>query len=274
MEELVKIQGSKKGPTSIILAGVHGNEIPGIEALSKILPEINIDSGAVLFGYGNPRAIRANKRYTEANLNRLFVSDDELPESLRDSYEYQRAQFLKKYLDDSDVLLDIHASSTPNSKAFVICEQNAFQIAQYLPVDLVVSGFDEVEPGGTDYYMNKKGKIGICVECGYIKDKASLGIAVASIKDFLKARGHHNNDLSKSKQSYARMYKKYYSSSNNFVLSKKFDDFEIIQQGQMIGIDGNKEIRAEKAGFILFAQNSSNVGEEIFLMGEQKETPA
>ncbi len=254
----------------MILAGVHGNEKCGEKVLKKISPLLKIESGRVLLGYGNPRALKANVRFTQANLNRMFKSDDLLLESDKMSYEYKRAQFLKKYLNQAEALLDIHASFTPNSKAFVICEKNANETIIYLPVDLVVSGFDNVEPGGTDYYMNNMGKIGICVECGYLEDPESARIAEESIYAFLKARGHLKNRMNPRKQSRIQVSSLYLTKTNNFILSKAFDDFEEIVKGQAIGTDGGEEIQAKSPGVILFARNRNKVGEEAFLLGEKK----
>src|SRR3990172_7593766 len=124
-EEIVRVTGKKDGPTSIILAGVHGDEKCGVEALEAVLPTLKIEKGEVFIGYGNPEGIKKNQRYIEVNLNRMFKKDDALSEGDKTSYEYKRAQFLKNYLNQSDALLDIHASRTPTSKAFVICEASA-----------------------------------------------------------------------------------------------------------------------------------------------------
>lgn len=274
LEEIIQLIGKEEGPTSIILAGTHGDEKCGIEALRKVLPNLGIKRGRVLFGYGNPRAIKTNQRFTEFNLNRMFKNDDSLSKLEKESYEYERAQFLKNYLNQTDALLDLHASRTPNSKPFVICEANSKEITKYLPVDLIVSGFDKVEPGGTDYYMNSIGKIGICIECGYLGNSESAQIAEESIFVFLKAQGHIKNGVSPRKQSYVRIYDLYKTKTNNFTLSKPFNDFEEISKGQIIGIDGEKEIRVEKESVVLFARNRKQIGDEGFLLGEKKDSLA
>ncbi len=270
-EEITQLKGKDKGAMSIVLVGVHGDEKCGVEALEKILPTLEIERGTVLFGYGNPHAIEANKRYTESNLNRMF-NDELLTPKEKDSYEYQRAQFLKSYLNKADALLDIHASSIPNSKAFVICEANAGEIVKFFPINLVVSGFDKVEPGGTDYYMNTRGKIGICLECGYMKNPQTIKVAEESIFAFLKAKGHMVDNLTPQKQSYVQMFQKYFAKTDKFTLSKPFENFEVVLKNQIIGIDGSEEIKAPKRSLILFAHNGTKIGDEVFLLGEKKES--
>lgn len=269
--KVIKISGKQKGPTSIILTGVHGNERCGLKAFNKILPNLKIKKGKVLFLYANPKALEKNKRFIEYDLNRLFIDTKILTAKQKKSYEFKRVQLLKKYCNQSDVLLDIHASSNPKSQPFVICEKNARDIAKYFPINLIVSGFDKVEPGGTDYYMNKIKKIGITLECGYLGDLKSVDVAKKGIISFLKARGHIINDLKiNKKQSDIKMYKKYFSKSNNFILSKDFKDFEVLRKGQVIGKDGKKEIRSPKKSIILFAHNCKNIGQEAFLLGEKR----
>ncbi len=267
-EEILQLVGERDGPTSIILAGVHGDEKYGVEALKKTLSTLKIDAGRVFWGYGNPMALEAHQRFINADLNRMFKSEEELSDDIKKGYEYKRAQFLKAYFKQADALLDIHTSRTPNSKPFAICEDNAREIVSRLPVELVVSGFDKVEPGGTDYYMNSIGKIGICIECGFGDDPVSAQVAEENIQAFLKALGHIKNDLNPREQSMMRVYELYLTKTNNFVLSKQFEDFEEVLEGQLIGMDGDKEVLAQGKAVILFARNRERVGAEAFLLGK------
>lgn len=266
-EEIRQIVGKQDGPISIILAGVHGNEKCGIKAMQKIMPGVEIERGTVYWGYGNLEAIEKDTRFSEVNLNRMFI-ESIVKEADKTSYEYKRAQELKPYLEKADVLLDLHASSIPDGRAFAICESSANDIVKFLPVDLVVSGFDKVEPGSTDGYMNSIGKTGICLECGYLSDEKSDKIAEESIIAFLKARGHISGYISVQDQSYICMYDICYSKTDKFRLSKTFGNFEKLESGQLIGVDGQQEIRSPRPSYILFAHNADKIGDEIFLLGE------
>ena len=267
-DDFIEIKGKEIGKTSIILVGVHGNEVCGIEAIEELLPNLDIQTGTVLIGYGNPVAIEKNVRFTEANLNRMFNDEGKLTEKDRNSYEYKRAQHLKQQLQRADALLDIHASATPQSKPFIICEKNAEGVYKILPFDLIVHGFDSVEPGGTDYYMNKIGKVGICAECGYLGDLSSKDKAKETILNFLTSQEHIGGKLSSIDQKVITMKEIYITKTNNFSLAKKFSDFEELKGGTQIGNDSGEEIIAPYDGVILFARNRNSVGEEGFLFGE------
>lgn len=272
IEGFTRIQGQSDGPTSVILGGVHGNEVCGVEAIDAILPTLSIEHGTLWVGKANLRAIDQNVRFVDTNLNRMFVDDELLSSAEMEGYEYGRAQEIKSILQEADALLDVHASFTPGARPFAICEPNAKEIVSNLPIDLVVSGFDEVEPGGTDYYMNKLGKIGICIECGYLGDPATTDIAIASIKSFLAVRGHIDQGAPADGQTqeYIRMYK-LYKTKVNFSLDHDFEDFERVNEGQTLGTDGEEVVQADQDGIIVFARNRPSASEEAFLLGKYTE---
>lgn len=265
--------GEIPGKTSLIIAGVHGNEKCGIEAFDQLLPSLVIESGTVHFLYGNPGAINKNVRFVDTNLNRLFRDDDKLSQEQKESYEYSQMKRIQEYLLQADALLDIHASNTPDSQPFIIAENNSQEIIDKLPISICVSGFDILEPGGTDGYMNSLGKIGICIECGYTNNQHSTEVAMKSILDFLSAMGHiknkSENNVEKEKVFY-HMDTLYHTHTDSFKLEKEFDDFEPLVQGQIIGYDGDTIVKAEKDGIILFARNRDTIGAEAFLFGEEK----
>jgi succinylglutamate desuccinylase len=267
-EEIFELVGEESGPTSILLSGIHGNELCGMKIMQEIMPSFTIKRGRVLYGYGNPRAIEANVRFAEKDLNRMFMTDSILSAEDRASYEYRRAQYLKPYIGQADALLDIHAHPRKEQQTFAICESNAADIVRFLPAEHVVSGFDALEPGGTDYYMNSIGKIGICFECGYLDDEHSRSAAREAILAFLKVRGHIENDLVARTQSHVHIYKKVRSKTGNFKLSRPFVNFEPIAKGEIIGRDGAEAIIAPKKSVILFARDGHAPGSDVFLLGE------
>lgn len=269
-ESFIELTGTKNRTTSIVIVGTHGNERCGIEAIERLIPTLTVTKGRVLFAHGNPKAIEQDVRFTEANLNRMFKSDDLLSEKEKSSYEYTRSQVLKGYMDQADALLDVHASNTPDSKPFIICDKRLNPIAKYLPFDLVVNGFNEIQPGGTESYMDAKGSFGICIECGYVNDKDSTNIAERAILAFLAERGHIDQEKVTYPQSVIEVDELYLTKTNGFKIERQFDDFEKMTKGQLIGIDGDESVFARKDGVIIFARSRNGIGEEGFVFGEYK----
>lgn len=266
--QVIELNGALPGPTVTILAGVHGNELPGIKAMLELLGNLpKITRGRLFLLFGNPRAIEANVRQTEQNLNRLFL--DDLPANIQSSYEYQRAQMIKKYLNQSDICLDLHASSTPGSPIFAITEEPAFELTSQLPVSSIVSNIDPFEPGSTDGYMNNRGKWGICVECGYLADMGAAELATETIWSLLRGLSMiTEGNLVRAggiKQTQFRVTDIYKNKQTNFTLQRDFNDFERVEAGELIGRDGETEIAFERPFHVLFAVNRSAPGEECFL---------
>ena len=262
--------GKKLGKTSVIMAGNHGNEVCGINAFKDIIPKFSIESGTVIFIFGNIKAIKKNVRFTEFNLNRAFLPSSKYSKEIKKTYEYKRAQEIKKILNKSDALLDIH-STLNDSEPFIVCEKNAFEITSFLPKEFkrIVYGLDSVEPGAVDGYMLSKGKIGICIECGQHNSSTALKIAKGAIFSFLNKRGHINNlELNNVKnRENIQMNFIYYTKTDSFTLNKKFYDFEKIKKGTLIGIDGEEKILAPNDCVIIFAHNRNKKGEEAYLLG-------
>lgn len=257
------IDSQKPGPIITIIAGTHGDEICGIKAFKKIIPDIQLKKGKVYFILGNLKAIKLNKRQYQSNLNRLYKDDLLIDEKTKLSYEYKRSREIMPYLDDSEALLDIHSAMNTNSTPFAICEKQFIKIAKTLPVKIIATGFSEMEPGGTDGYMFSKGKIGICVECGdHISDLSNYK-AIESIYAFLNY--FDMVDIPSQKTTHVYFI---YKTKSNFKPAKYFKDFEPIKKGSIIGYDGNKKITAKEDGFILFVVSRNKPNKEAFLLGK------
>ena len=184
------IESRLPGPILTIMAGVHGNEVCGLKAIEQIEKELpsQIKQGRVYLIRANLKAIELNVRQTDMNLNRAFRLDNLLTEGEKASYERTRALELMSFLDESVALLDIHSSTSKVSKVFAICEPRSYHVVKLLPVEIISNGWDILEPGGTDYYMSQKEKVGICVECGYHLDPLAPERATNSIITFFPIR--------------------------------------------------------------------------------------
>ena len=262
------LDSGKPGPCLLIIGGIHGDEPCGINAIQAIVqdPEAYRPThGKMMLMYGNPQAIKKGVRYIDENLNRIFMkSKENLPDKLL-CLEKQRMQQLKLYMDKADILLDIHASYTQKSKPFVICEPNAMQLVPFLPCDIVCFGFDSIQPGGTDWYMNSIGKIGICVECGYLGAQSSTAVAMNACKSILGALEMSVNRGTRRKQEWYQATQQYCARTDNFQLVRAYADFENIPKGTPFAKDGDQTLYATEGMYLLFARNTQEKGQEAFL---------
>ncbi len=267
-----RFAGAEKGPTSVVLAGVHGNERAGINAFARVVPNLQIDNGVVWFGYGNVRGTLAGTRDSQGNygnnLNRMWLPKTELSPQQRKSYEFKRSRIIDRYMHQSTALLDIHGTINPGTIPHIICEPNGYNIARFFPVDLVLSGLDEHEPGGTDYGMNMLGGIGLCLEAGFNLDPEASDIAEQGIYAFLAARGHIQRQLVARQQRRLAVYETYKTQTDSFFLQGQWADFSPVEKDTLIGTDGDKEVRVKEPSYILYAESPEleKAGEEAFLL--------
>ncbi|BCD62317.1 aspartoacylase [Nitratiruptor sp. YY08-26] len=93
-----------------IAGGVHGNELIGIYIVKKLMREnFWLKDIAIDYLLANPKAIKECRRYIDYDLNRSF-SQEALSEDSH-IYEYERAKVLKKRLEDTDFLIDLHTTT-------------------------------------------------------------------------------------------------------------------------------------------------------------------
>ena len=232
-------------------------------AIEKLSRDIKIKRGKVTFIIANKEALKKNVRFVESNLNKSF--DTSTPSTL----EEKTAQDIKKILDIVDAMLDIHASSSKDTSPFAICEEHSLEVVRALPLQQVLIGIDKFHGGSTDKYMNKQGKVGVCVECGYLGDlEETTRIAIAMIESFLAQYGIIEGKTTNKDQKVLRAIDQYMGVFGSFKPAKSFSDFQMISKGDIIGYDGGRPVRAEKKQHILFARETKEIGEECFLIAE------
>ena len=272
---LLTFRGKNPGKTLSIFAGVHGNEIGGVLALRDLIKDIKDDkiiikNGTLHLVFANPTAISLGVRQTDMNMNRSFhVNNSDVPIELQRAYERQRAISLQILLDESDALLDLHSTLTETSP-LVICEKHSFEIAKLLPFPLVSTGWDQVHPGSTDAYMNLQGKVGICVECGQHNDPEAKARARTSIEIFLRELDLVNTNIKSEPvlQRHVRARFIYKATTCMTFIPAHREQFCNVKKGELLGMDGDKEVRAGQESILFFPKEGAKNGEEAFVLGE------
>jgi hypothetical protein len=190
-----------RGPRRVlVLAGIHGNEPCGVEAVKMMLQRKSLFSGnnanvtseellqdenwtikldtlfdslTIEFLLGNPAALSQNSRFIKRNLNRLFdintLCDSELAEQGEYRYELHRARLITESIRHADFVLDIHScSSDVGSFALPSSLDLSECLAEHLPVKYVVESLvHSCLDGGTTLDAALWNDVpGVCVECG------------------------------------------------------------------------------------------------------------
>lgn len=103
----------------LIIGGTHGNEWTGIEVVKNYqdsikakFPELELE-----FILGNPEAYKANKRFTDEDLNRAFQYLGET----RNTFEHKRAREIKDAIDRSPCfVIDLHTTTANMGKTIIL----------------------------------------------------------------------------------------------------------------------------------------------------------
>lgn len=149
----------------------HGNEtgsLPGFVQMAKALSEGSFEyGGRVTLMLGNIAACQQDRRFLEADLNRVFL--EQAPESL----EKTRAFEMMKVLDQADVFIDFHQTIEPSEKPFYIFpfHESGYQWAKLLGggTSLITRDSRHAFSEGcvcADEYARNRGVPGITLEMG------------------------------------------------------------------------------------------------------------
>lgn len=265
--DIIEINGTLPGPTVAIFAGVHGNEMAGVMALNAILPTLTITKGKLMIAYANPPAIEAGVRMVNKNLNRCFYKGNS-----GTSPEDVRARELMAVLDQCDALLDLHMFYDDNGEPFVICEENALELASTFDVGIISTNWTEVEPGATDGYMYQNGKIGVCIECGPLsKPEEYEQFAINTIYQFLYFFGMTEIKVQASlkQKRIIKAESVVYNKDESFSLKPGFKNFQKLSEGSEIAKSYDSKYIAKKDQCIIFPHYGARIGEEAYIIGTE-----
>ncbi|MFM8768097.1 MAG: succinylglutamate desuccinylase/aspartoacylase family protein, partial [Rubrivivax sp.] len=189
------------GPTVMVQALTHGNEICGAITLDGLLREgLSPRHGRLILAFANVEAYARfdpadphRSRCVDEDLNRVW-GDDRLF-GPGDSVELRRARALQPFVDQADLVLDIHSMSEP-CRPMMVCgtaDKNAAYARELgVPGDLLLdtghpSGLRMVERGG--FSDPASPKRALLIECGQHWERSAADVAWDTLVRFLRLTG-------------------------------------------------------------------------------------
>ncbi|MFO8114673.1 MAG: succinylglutamate desuccinylase/aspartoacylase family protein [Halorubrum sp.] len=166
-------RGSAGSARVAIVGGIHGDEPAGERIVSRLADELDESasgSGGVRLIIANERALAAETRYTDADLNRVFPGD---PDS--DEYERALAPRLAAELEGMDAVLALHTSHSapPPFAIYSDLTESVRRTVTGMPVEYVVDSsrlrsttLDSVVPHTVSIEVGRQGSEE-AVEFGY-----------------------------------------------------------------------------------------------------------
>ena len=195
------LDSGRPGPRAMLQALTHGNEICGAIALDWLLASgFRPQRGSLTVAFANVEAYARfdpadpfPSRLVDEDYNRVW--DDAVLFGPRDSCELRRARQLRPFVDEAEVLLDIHSMSEP-CRPLMVCgtvEKNvAYARELGVPADLLV---DTGHPAGKrmvdrgDFGDPQSSKRALLIECGQHWERAAADVAIDALVRFLGLAG-------------------------------------------------------------------------------------
>jgi predicted deacylase len=288
-------EGTRPGPTMVVVGGMHGNEPAGIAAVQQVLHELRQRSmplrGRLLGLAGNLRALGDNVRYLERDLNRHWYADHlaRLRDSPRerDSPEDTEQRELLTIFDRLDetfdhplVVMDLHSFSAegPPFSVFADTLRNR-PIAFEMRVPIIF-GLEESVEGTLLGYLADLGHVAVGFEAGQHEDPRTLenhiaAIWVALVAAGLLARGdvpelaRCEARLDRAAQGLPRaveiVYRHAITPAQQFRMDPGWSNFQAVQRGQRVAIDHDGEVGSPSTGRMLMPLYQS-LGEDGFFI--------
>ncbi|MDH0864035.1 succinylglutamate desuccinylase/aspartoacylase family protein [Mitsuaria sp. GD03876] len=196
------LESGLPGPSAMVVALIHGNELCGAIALDWLLAQgVRPARGRLVLAFANVEAFERfdalepfASRCVDEDMNRIW--DDAVLRGSRVSVELRRARELAPFVDAADVLLDLHSMQEPGAPALTICGQTdkSVALARALgqPATLLVdtghaAGLRMIDRGG--FADPASARQAVLVECGAHWDRASADMAIDVTLRFLRELG-------------------------------------------------------------------------------------
>jgi succinylglutamate desuccinylase len=182
--------GAGDGPVVVVVAGVHGNEAAGVEALERVFAQITARRiplrGEFVGLAGNLGALAAGERYLGEDLNRMWAFD-RVERLLRSSANgsgspeagEQRALLaaLHAVFDRARGpvhLVDLHTASSRSVPFYILGDTlRNREFARRFPAPVVL-GFEEHIRGTLMEYVTGLGHVAVAIEGGRHDDPAAV----------------------------------------------------------------------------------------------------
>jgi predicted deacylase len=194
-------EASTPGPSVLVQALTHGNEICGAIALNGLLQQgFRPARGRLVLAFANIEAYARfdpadpfPSRCVDEDFNRVWA--DATLNGARDSVELRRARALRPFVDAADFVLDIHSMSEPCSPLMVCgtADKNAAYARELgVPAFLLLdtghpAGLRMVERG--PFSDPASPKRALLIECGQHWEAAAADVAVDALARFLGLTG-------------------------------------------------------------------------------------
>ena len=248
---------------------IHGDEVGSLPAGLDLARALR--SGARRFGgrvsliVGNPEAGLVDRRFLQADLNRVFL--DLPPEHPAfGTHEHRRAAALAPVLDAADLFLDLHQTIEPTSSPFAIFPWTPLSEAwvralQPAPAWVTRPPDSGFSPGTrcADEAVRDRGKPGITVELsqkGFSEEAEALALRIMhralDLVDGMALRGAQLADAAGPLPACYHAAHAIPFDRDTLALRPGLRNFQAVRAGEALGAPGSPPVPCPLDGLLLF----------------------
>jgi predicted deacylase len=254
------LESGKPGPTVMVAALTHGNEVSGAVVVDALLAAgLKPRKGPLIFSFNNIEAYHSfdaktpfKSRLVDEDFNRTWGRLDQPATTV----ETRRAQVVKAFVERADLLLDLHSmhdDGVPLMLAGPLDKGVALARKVGTPVDIIrdaghAAGMRMRDYGG--FGDPHSLKTALLIECGQHWEKSSQDVALATTLSFLAALDVLDPAFSKlhpvekvPRQRVITVTEAVTIETDNFTFAGPYTGLEMLgKKGTLIGYDGDRQV--------------------------------
>jgi succinylglutamate desuccinylase len=290
------IDGDRKGPVVIAIAGIHGNEGTGVHAIERFIETIrplkHLIKGRFLGLKGNLPALEQNVRFMEEDMNRLWVTSvlDKIrrtPYSELKTTDRRQVKELLQILDpiifgeEKVIYADLHTfSGLGGMFSITPDDEDHIQLLTQLKVPLIF-GIEHTLIGTSMEYVEDAGHIGFAFETGShgtkeAEDNAYAGLMIlmvitgliraANLPDFGVYYDYLSRKVEGLPDKVDFVYKHIIEEGDDFVMNGGFHNFDMIKKGDWLAVDRHGRVEAQSDGYLLMPLYQKQGNDGFFIV--------
>jgi hypothetical protein len=288
--KLGEYKGKVKGPLLVFIAGIHGNELSGIHALMDVFDILeryqpNI-KGRLVGLSGNIKAIEAEKRFVDEDMNRVWFSSDN---SSGASENFERDDLIKTISeirnpeDEEAYFFDLHATSAPTTPFCMISDTlRNRELARLVGVPIILgllehlhgmlidvtslSGIPTIlfqagkegDPGTIDYHKGLIWKM--------LKHKCALDTSFNSGVEELINKMSSFKPKSDNEEFYEIRDLFSFSSGAEFVMNPGYVNFQPVKAKEILATFKGKSVKTLQRGLVFMPTYQEQANEGFYII--------
>lgn len=269
------------GPTLVCIAGIHGNEPAGLDALAIVFEDLRaqgtVPNGEFIGLAGNLRALAEKVRYISKDLNRQWRPErvetlardgdedalDEEDLEQRDLLAALQEIFAKAR--GPVYVLDLHTASSASAPFLIFGDTlRNRDFAMSFPSPIVL-GLEEQVRGTIMEYVSSLGHVAIAFEGGQHEDRSSvknheaaiwIALATAGLLEAGEATQRARETLREAAQDVPRIVeivsRHAVQPEDRFEMKRGFSNFASVERGEVLANDKSGAIRSPGSFRLLF----------------------